>query len=212
MTRASLRRFIRSWGWSTSICRVRRPRLTRCKCWDSSVYTNSGAAAMLCHRSLFTELLIPDTREWLKWVEFLQNIEEDFLLESFTDFVKCCSSGNKSRLISERTIFCECLGVFGWMTKSEDRGLTAETQREILEENLAWQGTCNPVSGKEKRVMTLVWELCQNYNKEEETRVFWHIVACFPRMTQRVPSVGLWDFITCAVSQTQYVNCDYSIF
>ena len=42
----------------------------------------------------------------------------------------------------------------------------------------------------------------QNYNKEEEMRVFWHIVACFPRMTQRVPSVGLWDFITCAVSQT----------
>ena len=42
----------------------------------------------------------------------------------------------------------------------------------------------------------------QNYNKEEEMRVFWHIVACFPRMTQRVPSVGLWDFITCAVSKT----------
>ena len=24
-----------------------------------------------------------------------------------------------------------------------------------------------------------------------------------------VPSAGLRDFITCAVSQTQYVNCDY---
>ena len=59
----------------------------------------------------------------------------------------------KSRLVSERTTFCECLGVFGWMTKSEDRGfgLAAETQREILEENLAWQGTFGPVSGKEKR-------------------------------------------------------------
>ena len=36
------------------------------------------------------------------------------------------------------------------------------------------------------------------------------MVACFPQMmTQRVPSVGLRDFIACAVSQTQYVNCDY---
>ena len=100
MTRASFWRFIRSWGWCTSICRVRRQR--------------SGGHVVLCHRSLFTELLIPDTREWLKWVEFLQNIE---LLESFTDFVKCCLSGNKSRLNSERTTttFCECLGVFGWL-------------------------------------------------------------------------------------------------
>ena len=38
------------------------------------------------------------------------------------------------------------------MIKSEDRGLAAETQREILEENLAWQGTFGPVSGKEKRI------------------------------------------------------------
>ena len=99
MTRASFWRLIRSWGWCTSICWVRRQR--------------SGGHVVLCHRSLFTE---PDTREWIKWVEFLQNLE-DFLLESFTDFVKCCSSENKSksRLFSERTSFCECLGVLGWV-------------------------------------------------------------------------------------------------
>ena len=34
---------------------------------------------------------------------------------SCTDFVKCCLSGNKSRLVGERTSFCECLGVLGWV-------------------------------------------------------------------------------------------------